>query len=88
MPEFTQPAVVLLDQFRRDSLQDAGEKEFHVLQEMGHPNHFTLVEKWAGRAAYEAHNIAPHTRHFRDRIQPMLGSPFDERIHTELTGAP
>jgi quinol monooxygenase YgiN len=85
-PADTRPAVALLDGFRRTSLRDPGAKGFEVLQEIGHPNHFTLVEKWLDEKAYEAHNLARHTRHFRDQLQPMLASPFDERIHTELGG--
>ena len=50
-------------------------------------NHFTLVEKWLDEKAYEAYNLARHTRHFRDQLQPMLASPFDERIHTEVNAA-
>jgi len=83
MPQFTQDAATLLDAFRRDSLKDSGEKQFQVLQETGHTNHFTLVETWSDEKAYEAHNSAEHARKFRDEIQPMLGSPFDERTHYE-----
>ena len=85
-PADTRSAQALLDGFRRNSLRDPGAKGFEVLQEIDHPNHFTLVEKWIDEKAYEAHNLARHTRHFRDQLQPMLASPFDERIHTELGG--
>jgi len=88
MPQFTQAAAALLIAFRSDSLRDAGAKSFQVLQEVDHPNHFTLVEKWSTRKDYESHNITVHTRRFRDRLQTMLGSPFDERIHTELIPEP
>jgi quinol monooxygenase YgiN len=88
MPQFTQAAAAILIGFRSDSLRDTGAKAFRVLQEVDHPNHFTLVEEWSTRNDYESHNIAVHTRHFRDQLQPMLGSPFDERIHTELILAP
>jgi quinol monooxygenase YgiN len=86
-PTDTRPASTLLDRFRRSSLRDPGAKGFEVLQEIGHPNHFTLVEKWFDQKAYDEHNLAKHTRHFRDQLQPMLASPFDERIHTELSGS-
>ena len=86
-PSDTQSASALLDAFRRSSLRDPGAKGFEVLQEIGHPNHFTLVEKWFDQKAYDEHNLTKRTRHFRDRLQPMLASPFDERIHTELSGA-
>jgi len=88
MPHFTQAAAALLIGFRSDSRRDTGAKAFQVLQEVDHPNHFTLVEEWSTKKDYERHNIALHTRHFRDQLQPMLGSPFDERLHTELILAP
>ena len=87
MPQFTPDAVRLLAQFRLDSLQEPGALHFQLLQEIDHPNHFTLVETWATPAAYQAHTIAPRTRRLRDRLQPMLGSPFDERTHIELPGS-
>ena len=84
MPQFTQDAATLLDRFKAESMKlDAGVKQFQVLQEIGHTNHFTLVETWSDSKTYEAHNSSAHTRAFRDEIQPMLGSPFDERTHNE-----
>lgn len=88
MPQFTERASTLLFGFRNDSLREAGSKTFEVLQEIDHPNHFTLVEAWRSEKDYEAHNISVQTRHFRDQLQAMLGSPFDERIHRELIAAP
>ncbi len=88
MPQFTESAATLLFGFRNDSLREAGSKQFEVLQEIDHPNHFTLVEAWRSEKDYEAHNITVQTRHFREQLQPMLGSPFDERIHRELITAP
>ena len=87
-PESTQTAITLLTGFRRDSLRDTGAKTFQVLQELDRPNHFTLVEEWSTQKDYENHNLEAHTRHFRDQLQPMLASPFDERVHTELITAP
>ena len=87
MPQFQREAAGLLARFRRDSLKEEGARGFEVLEEIDHPNHFTLVEAWADRKAYEAHNIAGPARRFRDRLQPMLGSPFDERLHHAQEGA-
>lgn len=63
-PADTRSAVALLDGFRCSSLYEAGAKGFEVLQEIGHPNHFTLVETWLDEKTYEAHNLARHTRQF------------------------
>ncbi|MDE1169957.1 MAG: antibiotic biosynthesis monooxygenase [Verrucomicrobium sp.] len=81
MPDFTQAASGLLDQFRRDSLREKGAESFQVLQETVHANHFTLVETWADQATYDTHAYSAAARAFREKLQPMLGSPFDERLH-------
>jgi quinol monooxygenase YgiN len=74
----------LLLQFAADSRKDAGSIRFDVVVQDGRPNHFVLLEVWQSREAFEAHNAAAHTRTFREKIQPSLGSPFDERLNTQL----
>jgi quinol monooxygenase YgiN len=48
---------------------------------LGRPNQSTVVEIWASRQAYEDHLAVEHARAYRAKLQPMLGSPFDERLH-------
>jgi quinol monooxygenase YgiN len=55
-----------------------------VMRDVDRVNHFTLVEVWQTRQAYEAHLGQQHTKSFRERIQPGLGSPFDERLYFNL----
>ena len=43
-------------------------------------NHFTVIEGWRNQQALDAHVAAAHTRQYRDAIQPMTGSPLDERV--------
>jgi quinol monooxygenase YgiN len=81
MPKFTDAARDLLKQFAVDSRKDAGAVRIEVLEELGRPNHSTVVEIWASRQAYEDHLAADHTKAYRAKLQPMLGSPFDERLH-------
>lgn len=47
-------------------------------------NHFTIIEVWETRQAYDAHLVLAHTKSFREKIQPGLGSPFDERFYSIL----
>ena len=54
---------------------------YEVLQEPTRKNHFTLVTVWKDQAAFDAHLSSPKTREFRNKIDPLLGSPFDERLH-------
>jgi quinol monooxygenase YgiN len=81
MPKFTKAARDLLNQFAVDSRKDAGAVRIEVYQELSRPNHSTVVEVWSSRKAYDDHLEAAHTRAYRAKLQPMLGSPFDERLH-------
>jgi quinol monooxygenase YgiN len=87
MPKFTSPARELLEQFAVDSRKDAGAVRIEVLEEVSRPNHSTVVEVWRDRKAYEDHLAADHTRTYRTKLQPMLGSPFDERLHHVIRDA-
>jgi quinol monooxygenase YgiN len=44
-------------------------------------NHFTVIETWQSQKAFDAHVAAPHTRQYRDEVQPLTGSPLDERVY-------
>lgn len=63
---------------------DAGLVSYAFFQEAGGGNHFTLVEVWATPADFAAHEGAKHTIAFRTVLQPLLGSPFDQRVNVEF----
>ncbi len=73
-----------LQQLQTDSLKDRGAIRFEILQQDGRPNHLVILEAWQTRQLFEAHNTQAHTRLFREKLFPMLGSPYDERLHTML----
>jgi quinol monooxygenase YgiN len=77
-------AAKLLQQFAADSRKDPGSVRFEVLREPNRLNHFTVVEIWQDRQAFETHLGLAHSRDFRQKMQPLLGSPFDERLHNLL----
>lgn len=54
---------------------------FDVLQVDGHANHFTLVEGWDSRKAFEASLMAASTREFRQKMTPLEGALYDERLY-------
>ncbi len=81
LPKFTKAARELLHQFALDSRKDSGAVRIEVYEELSRPNHSTVVEVWSSRKAYEDHLGAAQTRAYRTKLQPMLGSPFDERLH-------
>jgi len=71
-----------LREFAADSRKDPGCVRFELLIQDGRLNHFTIVSVWRNREAFEAHSAAAHTKRFRDKVQPAMGSPFDERLHS------
>jgi quinol monooxygenase YgiN len=77
-------AAKMLHQFAVDSRNDQGSVRFEVLRDPDRLNHFTMVEVWRTRQDFESHLAASHTRAFREKLQPLLGSPFDERLHKLL----
>ena len=63
------------------SRRDEGNLQFDVLQHAMRANHFTIVETWQNQKALDAHAAAEHTRQYRDALQPISGSPLDERLY-------
>lgn len=66
------------------SRKDAGNLRFDVVQYTVRPNHFTVIEQWRDQAALDAHAAGAHTLQYRDEVQPLTGSPLDERIYTAV----
>jgi quinol monooxygenase YgiN len=84
IPPRKDDGVALLRQLAADSVKDAGNVRFDVLQQTNRPNHFTVAEAWKDRNAFDAHGMAAHTRQFRDRLAPMSGALYDERLYAVL----
>jgi quinol monooxygenase YgiN len=80
-PNFAEDTMKALRQFAADSRKDQGSVRFEFLQDVVRTNHFSIVEVWQSRQAYDAHLTQEHSKRFREKIQPGLGSPFDERLY-------
>jgi len=63
------------------SRKDAGCVRFEVFQQADRPNHFSVVEAWSDRAAFDAHIVTAHTKDFRMKLTPLSGGLYDERIY-------
>ena len=84
IPPRKDDGVALLAHLAHESRRDPGCARFDVVQQVGRPNHLTLVEAWRDHAAFDAHAAAAHTRHFRARLAPMSGALYDERRYAAL----
>ena len=71
----------LLTRLAEASRMEQGCLRFDVLQHTMRANHFTVIEIWQSQNALDAHAAAPHTKQYRDRLQPISGSPLDERVY-------
>jgi quinol monooxygenase YgiN len=71
----------LLRRLAEASRLEAGNLRFDVVQHTMRANHFTIIETWQSQKALDAHAAAAHTRQYRDELQPMTGSPLDERVY-------
>jgi quinol monooxygenase YgiN len=72
-------APALLRRLAETSRTEPGNLRFEVLQHMMRANHFTVIEVWRDQKAIDAHRAAAHTKDYRDVLQPISGSPLDER---------
>jgi quinol monooxygenase YgiN len=84
IPPRKDDGVAAVKQLGEDSRKEDGNLRFDVVQQTNRPNHFTVVEAWKNRKAFEAHTMEAHTRGFRDKLAPMSGALYDERLYRRL----
>ncbi len=77
-------APMLLQQLAEASRLEPGNLRFDVLQHAMRGNHFTVIEQWRNQDALDAHVASPHARAYRDALQPLTGSPLDERVYSGI----
>ncbi len=80
IPPRKEDGLAAVKQLGEDSRAGAGNVRFEVVQQTNRPNHFTVVEVWKDAKAVEAHSMADATRQFRDKLGPMSGALYDERM--------
>jgi len=81
IPPRKDDAVGLLKNLGDASRGDDGNVRYEIVQQTNRPNHFTVIEIWNSREAFDAHGMAAHVREFRDKLAPMSGALYDERLY-------
>jgi quinol monooxygenase YgiN len=76
--------AVLLARLADASRKEPGNLRFDVVQHAMRANHFTVIEQWRNQQALDSHVAAAHARQYRDELQPMTGSPLDERVYLQV----
>jgi quinol monooxygenase YgiN len=88
VPTYTGQVRNLLRELVRASRKEPGHLRMEILQRIGQPDQFVVLEAWQDRDAQAAHGSAAHTKLFRGRLEPLLRGPYDERLHTPLAVGP
>jgi quinol monooxygenase YgiN len=84
VPPSTAAGTKLVQQYVVDSRKDKGIVRIEAGAQVSRLNHISIIEVWQSQKAFDEHEAAAHTRQFRQQIDPMLGSPYDERLHQNL----
>ena len=84
IPAGKEDCMAALKSMSVDTANDAGNISYEALQQANRGNHFTVIEAWTDRKALDAHAMAAHTRAFREKISPVAGALYDERIYKAL----
>ena len=81
IPPQREPGTAAVKQLAEDSRKHPGNIRFDVFVQTNRPNHFTVVECWKDRKAFDAHVGAKETKAFRDKLVSMTGALYDERLY-------
>ena len=76
--------IAALNPLAEESRKSATNSRFEVVQQTSRPNHFTVVEAWKGTKGYEGRVAAAPQKAFREKLGPMLGALYDERIYRPI----
>jgi quinol monooxygenase YgiN len=87
MPAEAPKAAEIARELAGASRKEDGNLRFEVLQRVGQPDHFVILEAWRTKEAHAAHAKAAHTTQFRQKLGSMLRGPYDERPHGGLAVA-
>jgi len=84
IPPTKDDCIVMLKKLADDTRKEPNVERFEAWQQNNRANHFTVTEIWKNRAAQEAHVAAASTKEFREKLGPMSGALYDERLYKSL----
>jgi quinol monooxygenase YgiN len=76
--------IAALNPLAEGNRKGDGNARFEVVQQTSRPNHFTVIEAWKARKQYDARVTASVQKTFRDKLGPMLGALYDERLYHSI----
>jgi quinol monooxygenase YgiN len=73
--------VTAIHQYVTDTKKDEGIVRVEAIAQDGRENHLVIYEVWRSRKAFDAHEGLAHTKAFKTTMYPLMGAPFDQRVH-------
>ena len=83
-PPSKDDCIAMLKKLADDTRKEPNAERFEAWQQNNRGNHFTVTEIWKDRAAHEAHIVAASTREFREKLGPISGALYDERLYASI----
>ena len=87
LPSARPAMVAALKQYRDTSRREDGYLRFDMLEQVGRPGHFAILETWKDQEAFDAHEMAEHAKAFLDALKSLRLSDYDQRPYKTLTVA-
>jgi quinol monooxygenase YgiN len=84
VPTSTEAGAAKVNAFVEQGRGAAGNRRFDALVQANRKNHMTIVESWDTLGNKNAWISTPAARSFREQLQPMSGSLYDERAYRVL----
>ena len=84
IPPSKDDCIVMLKKLADDTRKEPNAESFEAWQQNNRANHFTVTEIWKNRTAHDAHVAAATTTEFREKLGPMSGALYDERLYRSL----
>jgi quinol monooxygenase YgiN len=84
IPPKKDDGVAALKALADPTRKDKGNLRYDVYQQKTRPNHFTVIEVWQNSKAADEHEIAAHTKQFRQVLGSATGALYDQRWYEPL----
>ena len=83
-PSEIQKTKSLLKELTQSSLKEEGNLRFEIVQRIGQPDQFAILEAWQDVSTMTKHQQSANVIAMKDRLNPLLRSSYDERPHAAL----
>jgi quinol monooxygenase YgiN len=84
-PPGIEPTLAAAKAVAEAARKGEGNLRYDVVKSIKAPtSHTTFIAAWQYRTAFDAYEMSPYARQFRDTVGPLLGSPFDDRLYRPI----